>query len=288
MFIRLLALALLLLASPTWAAPALWVAHGPHATVYLFGSVHLLRPGTKWPSLALRRAFDDASECWFEIKLPGDPKTMAQLTQQVGFDPGHRLSALLTPKQDAQLKALVQRAGPPTSLDAIERMRPWLAALVLMVQPLTSSGYDPERGPDAVLQHNAVEKGKKVEAFETFDGQMRMFAGLPTSSALGFLASTLDDGDQGPALLDQMVAQWMSGDADELGATESRSMREDAPELFKAIFTDRNLHFADAVQGLLMGKKTILVTVGAAHFAGPGNVRELLEARGIQVERVLD
>ena len=288
MFIRLLALALLLLGSPAWAAPALWVAHGPHATVYLFGSVHLLRPGTKWPSLALRRAFDDASECWFEIKLPGDPKTMAQLTQQVGFDPGHRLSALLTPKQDAQLKALVQRAGPPTSLDAIERMRPWLAALVLMVQPLTSSGYDPERGPDAVLQHNAVEKGKKVEAFETFDGQMRMFAGLPTSSALGFLASTLDDGDQGPALLDQMVAQWMSGDADELGATESRSMREDAPELFKAIFTDRNLHFADAVQGLLMGKKTILVTVGAAHFAGPGNVRELLEARGIQVERVLD
>lgn len=285
MFIRLLALALLLLASPAWAAPALWVAHGPHATVYLFGSVHLLRLGTRWPSLALRRAFDDASECWFEIKLPGDPKTAAQLTQQIGFDPGRRLSVLLTPKQDAQLKALVQRAGPPTSLDAIERMRPWLAALVLTVQPLTSSGYDPERGPDAVLQHNAVEHGKKVEAF---DGQMHMLAGLSGSTALGFLASTLDDGDQGPALLDQMVAQWMSGKADELAATESKSMREDAPELFKAMFTDRNLHFADAVQGLLMGNKTVLVTVGAAHFAGPGNVRELLEARGIRVERVPD
>ncbi len=288
MYFRLVTLALLLFGSPAWAEPALWVARGPHATVYLFGSVHMLRPGTKWPSLALRRAFDDASECWFEIKLPGDPKTMAQLMQQVGFDPGHRLSALLTTKQDAQLKALVQRAGPPTSLDAIEGMRPWLAALVLMVQPLASSGYDPDRGPDAVLQHNAVEKGKKVAAFETFDGQMHMLADLPNASALGFLASTLDDGDQGPALLDAMVAQWMAGKADELADTASKSMREEAPELFKAMFTDRNLHFADAVQGLLMGSKTVLVTVGAAHFAGPGNVRELLQARGIEVERVPD
>lgn len=288
MFIRLLVLGLLLLGSPAWAAPALWVAHGPHATVYLFGSVHLLRPGTKWPSLALRRAFDDASECWFEIKLPADPKTTAQLMQQIGFDSGHRLSALLTPKQDAQLKALVQRAGPPTSLDAIERMRPWLAALILTVQPMTRSGYDPDRGPDAVLQHNAMEHGKKVAAFETLEGQLHMLADLPSSSALGFLASTLDDGDQGPALLDQMVAQWMSGQADELAATASKSMREDAPELFKAMFTDRNLHFADAVQGLLMGSKTVLVTVGAGHFAGPGNVRELLEARGFRVERVPD
>ena len=33
-----------LIAVPAWAKPPVWVAHGPHATVVLFGSVHIL-PG---------------------------------------------------------------------------------------------------------------------------------------------------------------------------------------------------------------------------------------------------
>ena len=48
-------LLVVLLAAPALAEPALWVARGPHATVYLLGSIHALRPGTEWESPAIRR-----------------------------------------------------------------------------------------------------------------------------------------------------------------------------------------------------------------------------------------
>ena len=46
----LLSLAALFAAVSAHAEPALWVVKGPHATVYLFGSVHALKKG---PALAL-------------------------------------------------------------------------------------------------------------------------------------------------------------------------------------------------------------------------------------------
>ncbi|WP_040308581.1 TraB/GumN family protein [Asticcacaulis biprosthecium] len=67
-------------------APLLWVAKKGDATVYLFGSVHLLPPGTTWMDQRLFVAFDSADQAWFESRnldrLP--PVTDSQVT--VGAD----------------------------------------------------------------------------------------------------------------------------------------------------------------------------------------------------------
>ncbi|WP_162148497.1 TraB/GumN family protein [Asticcacaulis sp. AC402] len=49
-------------------APLLWVAKKGDATVYLFGSVHLLPPGTVWADQRLFVAFDSADQVWFETR----------------------------------------------------------------------------------------------------------------------------------------------------------------------------------------------------------------------------
>ena len=37
-----------LLAFPAVAEPALWIIHGTGSTIYLFGTVHALKPSTVW------------------------------------------------------------------------------------------------------------------------------------------------------------------------------------------------------------------------------------------------
>lgn len=67
-------------------APLLWMAKKGDATVYLFGSVHLLPPGTTWMDQRLFVAFDSADQVWFETRnldlLP--PVTDSRVT--VGAD----------------------------------------------------------------------------------------------------------------------------------------------------------------------------------------------------------
>lgn len=282
---RLVILVLLLAGAPAWADPAVWAAHGPNATVYLLGSVHLLRPGTVWEGPIVRRAFDEATECWFEAVLPDDPAAMQGVMMSTGLDPAHKLSDLLPPNRRALLDKLAAESGVGPAMQA---MRPWLAAAVLTGQPLLKAGFDPALGVDTVLQAQAKAAGKRVAGVETMDQQMRLLAELPQGLAVRFLLSAMDDAARGPALIDEMIRGWQSADTEALARTLSGQIRKEAPDLYRIIFVDRNETFARAVEGFLAGNKTVLLVIGAGHLAGPDNVRDLLARRGIKVERVAE
>src|ERR1700691_211987 len=77
------------------AKPPLWIAHGRHATVVLFGSVHLLPPGRTWRPAELDRALDKASDLWFEIPMdPAADLAANRAALALGLQPaGQSLSA---------------------------------------------------------------------------------------------------------------------------------------------------------------------------------------------------
>ena len=75
--------------------PALWVIRDEDSTLYLFGSVHVLRPTTAWETPRIKAAFDASSDVWMEISNPDDQAAIVPLIQQHGLSPvgrRHRLS----------------------------------------------------------------------------------------------------------------------------------------------------------------------------------------------------
>ncbi|MBX9729328.1 MAG: TraB/GumN family protein, partial [Sphingopyxis sp.] len=50
--------------------PALWVVRDEDTTIYLFGTIHLLRPGLGWFDEAVKDAFDASDELKVEVVLP--------------------------------------------------------------------------------------------------------------------------------------------------------------------------------------------------------------------------
>ncbi len=265
------------------AGPALWVVKDADSTIYLFGTVHVLRPTTAWGSAKVDAAFDSASEVWFEISNPDDQAAIAPLVQQYGVSPATPLSSLLTPAEVADLDAAAKTIG--ASAAQLDPLRPWLAALSLSVAPLMKAGYDPASGVELVLKARATAAGKPTHGFETIDEQVRILATMPEDVQLSFLRSTLDDFDNAVVLLDEMVTAWAGGDVDTLERVAVADMKRETPQAYEALLVRRNTNWADQIQTLLAGSGTTFVAVGAAHLAGDDSVQELLQARGVEVAR---
>ena len=262
--------------------PALWVVKDADSTLYLFGSVHVLRPTTGWASPRVEAAFDSASDIWFEISNPDDQAAIMPLIQQHGLSPETPLSSRLTSEENAELDAAAQAMG--ASAAQLQPMKPWLAALSLSVAPLIKAGYDPKSGVELVLKARAEAAGKPIHGFETIDKQIGILAGLPDDVQLVFLRETLKDYENAATKLDEMVEAWARGDVATLDRVTITEMKEASPTLYQAILVDRNTDWANQIQTLLEGSGTAFIAVGAAHLTGDDSVQAILQRRGVTVE----
>jgi uncharacterized protein len=270
------------------AEPAMWVVKDKDSTIYLFGTVHVLRPEMKWRSAKLDKALTDATELWVEVpEISGDmaeaQKALLPMMAQLGLDPAHPLSKTLTPEEYKQLEAAAQAAGAP--MQAVDMMRPWLASMTLGTAPLIKAGYDPKSGPDGIIHKLAAEQGDKVLGFETAEFQIKLFAGMSPEAQLQMLRQTLDQTNDPVVELDKMAAAWAVGD---LAAMESQlveEMRKEAPEYYQSLLNQRNENWTSQLQERLKGSGVSFVAVGAAHLLGADSVVAKLKARGVQVER---
>jgi uncharacterized protein YbaP (TraB family) len=146
-------------------------------------------------------------------------------------------------------------------------------------------GYDPAQGVDRVLADAARKAGKQVEGLETPEQQLSLFASAPDDVQLAYLAKVVGElGRVGPTV-DQLLQRWSAGDADGVGALLDSEIRS-SPRLAKIMIQDRNARWADWIAARMARPGVVFVAVGGGHLGGPGNLRELLAAKGFTIERV--
>ena len=266
------------------AGPALWVIRDADSTIYLFGTIHVLRPQTIWRWVEVEDAFDSADQIWFEISNPDDQAAMIPLVQQHGLSPDRPLNGLLNAAENTQLTEAANAVGvPPAQMNIF---RPWLAGLTLSVAPLVKAGYDPQSGVEQVLKARAVAANKSIHGFETIDEQVRILAGMPEEQQLAFLRSVLEGYEDATVELDALVNAWAAGDVRAIERSAVTEMRREEPVIYRAMLTDRNTNWAGQIQTMLDGSGTAFLAVGAAHLAGPDSVQAILARRGVRAERI--
>jgi uncharacterized protein YbaP (TraB family) len=274
---------LLTVASGAQAAPAMWRVSDRDSQVYLFGTLHALKPASHWRTPLYDRVLARAGTVWFEADLEsGDPDTIRLLIQRYGSDPDTPLSRKL-PAGD------VDELARQTDLARIDHLRPWAAALMLSVRPALAHGATAEKGADLTITRAARSDAKRVRTFETLEDQARMFASLPRGSEIHYLANVIHERSraQRPRLPSQpasLEAAWLAG---RLGTSEVAAMKADNIDFYEALLKDRNLAWADTLTAEMAQSSGVeLVNVGALHMIGPDGLPALLKARGFAVERV--
>src|SRR5579862_7232410 len=178
-FTAILVAALSLAPARAASGPALWLVQSGKAKIYIFGTVHILKSGTKWTTPAIDDALAKSDDLWLET--PDDPsdESSARIDQlrNLGTDKDHPLSSKLTKADLADVDARVKAMGLPGEA-SVEQMRPWLLALVLDIGQMTKSGYSAKDGVEATLTKKMKAAGKTVKGLETTSDQIHFFADL--------------------------------------------------------------------------------------------------------------
>ncbi|KRC81047.1 polysaccharide biosynthesis protein GumN [Sphingomonas sp. Root241] len=265
------------------ADPALWVVKDADTTIYLFGTVHVLKPGLGWFDEGVKAAFDKSDELVLEMVEP-DAATMQGLIMKTALNPeGPTLTEKLpADKREAYAKAMTDVGVPAAALD---RFDPWFAAVTLSIAGLPKLGYDPESGAERTLTTAAKAANKQVIGLETAEQQLGYFDNLPEPLQVKFLVSTVEDYPRMATELDKMIASWSAGDPETLGKTMNEELA-DTPELAKVLLADRNARWADWIEQRLQKPGTVFVAVGAGHLAGAESVQAQLAKHKLTVTRV--
>jgi uncharacterized protein YbaP (TraB family) len=268
---------------PIPADPALWVVKDADTTIYLFGTIHVLKPGVQWFDEAVKTAFDASQQLVLEMVAP-EPAAMQALVMKLGVSPtGPTLTERLPAKDRPAFTRAVADMGIPAG--AFDRYQPWLAATNLTLLPILKMGYDPTNGPETVLTAAAKRAGKTVTGLETAEQQLGYFASLPAKVQVKFLTSTVRDLPQVEPKLNEMVTNWTHGEPKALAESMNADMK-DSPEVAKVLLLDRNKRWADWIRNRLDQPGTVFVAVGAGHLAGKGSVIEELGKRRVPSARI--
>lgn len=257
-----------------------WRADVGPSTLFLLGSVHVARPDIYPLDPIIEGAFAESDVLVLELALDESAQVgAARRMMELGtLPPGQRLSDVLQPETWKLLERTQRERGH--SMFGLRGFRPWFVALTLTTQALERQGFSAANGIDEHFRR-AADGRKRIEALETVDGQLDLFASLTSDAEEQLLRQTLEEIDEYATELDAAFRLWSAGDAPGLDRLMVAPMQGEYPEMFERLFAARNRAMTDRILEMAKAPGRYFVVVGAGHLVGRVGIVELLGARGI-------
>ena len=284
-FALMLTIALFQIAPGVWAGAPVWQVTDGESTVYLGGTVHLLRPEDYPLPEEFDQAYEGSSELFFEtdISSMNDLSVQAQMLQKLSYSDGRTLKDVLDTEAYAALETYTDGVGMPLMM--LEQFKPGMIVSTLQVLEFQRMGFTPQ-GVDAFFNTKALTDGKSVGALETLDEQISFLAAMGEGNESEFIMMSLEDLDSTANLMGEMIGAWRAGDPKALRTLLVDDMLERAPAVYDSLLRQRNLGWIPQIEAMFDDPEIEFVLVGAAHLVGADGIVELLRARGYVVSKM--
>tara|TARA_R110002096_G_scaffold114712_5_gene248710 strand:- start:4110 stop:5000 length:891 start_codon:yes stop_codon:yes gene_type:complete len=263
----------------------LWQVAGQQNSVFLLGSIHLLREQDYPLPSAIDAAYADADVLIMEVDMDDiDPlATQAAFTRYGMSHDGTTLRDLMG---DAMYSdALLAAEAIDIPLDMLSKTEPWYAAMTVEMMMLNRIGFNPSLGVEMHMMQKATRDGKRIDGFETIEEQLQFLDDMSLQAQRDMLIATLEESAGIETMMDEIIAAWRHGDTNTL-ANDMLSDLEQHEELNKAIVTDRNARWVGHIEELLDDEIDYLIIVGALHLVGPQGVPLQLEKIGYDIRQL--
>ncbi len=275
--------------SRTNARGFLWEARSDTATVYLFGSVHVGYAGLYPLADHVMDTFRESAK----LAVEADVRPFMQLQvlpsflDRIFLPPGESLRDSVPENIRILLDDYMTELGSVTAA-ALDRMQPWLAAMVITMTETQKSGYGIEHGVDLYFLQQAENNGVPIVELEGIAAQLEVFAAMEAELQHTMLKNSLKERHQVRERIELVMKAWENGDEEILRQELKRSFEKDEGTtlLKQLILTDRDEAMAQRIAEFLEADETVFVVVGAGHLLGKKSiVARLREKAGIVIER---
>ncbi len=263
----------------------LWKVDSPQNTVYLLGSIHLLKESDYPLATQINDAYDDAEKLVFEVDLGNLKSSQMQslIMEKATAKDGKTLQDRLTPETYTLATEKASEIGLP--IEAFANFKPWFFSLSLITLKLQRLNFNPENGVDQYFFKKATADGKEVLALEKIEDQFNLFDGFSAGDQEQYIRQTIDELETLETSFQEMVAAWKTGDDQTLATLLLESFKE-YPDLEDQIFGARNRKWMTTIEPLLQKEDDYLVVVGAGHLVGKDSVIQLLQSKGHTPKRL--
>ena len=263
----------------------LWRAQGVSNSVYLLGSIHLLRAEDHPLPSVIDVAYEDAEVLVMELDMDDlDAAATQRLFNENGvLRDGTTLRDLMG--EEMYRRAAIAAEASDIPIDLLAKSEPWLAAITVEMMALYRIGFDPKMGVELHMTSLAIQDGKPIEGLEAIEEQLAFLDGLSLQAQRDMLLQTLEDSAGMAESIDDMIHAWRYGDIEFLESQLLDSLAEHE-ELNDALVTNRNLRWVSQIDELLDDRDDYLVIVGALHLVGKAGVPNLLAQRGVKIHQL--
>jgi uncharacterized protein YbaP (TraB family) len=281
----LTSLCLLLFSVDSLAQSSVWLATKNGNTVYLGGTIHMLRADDYPLPPEFETAYAEADSLYFEIDIDqmNDPVAQLGMLQRLMYTDGRTLQTVLNNEAYSTLTDYVAKFGMPMLM--LQNMKPGMLMNTLELLEFQTRGFTPD-GVDMHFHQRAKADGKTIEAFETVDEQIGFIENMGEGEESEYVLLSLRDLEKIDDDIESMVSIWRNGEADDLVELFVEDMEETIPGVYQTLLLDRNNKWMPTIEAMFNDSNTEFILVGVAHLVGEDGLVQHLRNRGYQVNQL--
>lgn len=254
----------------------LWKVQSRENTVYLLGSIHLLKKETYPLHRKIEEAFDRSDVLVVEADVNRlDPKVLQKLMETAFYPENETLESHVSAETFSLIQKEFAEIGFPVEL--IQKQKPWFLALTISALSYVKMGLDPTYGIDIYFLSKAQGK-KRILELESLEEQLQFLSQLSDREQESLLLYELKSKNVLEKETNQLVQAWLAGDVRGMESILNRGIRQD-PQLssvYEKMVDGRNRKMALKIEEFLGAGKDYFVIAGAGHLVGDQGIPEIL------------
>ena len=264
----------------------LWRFTSNTSTIYIAGSLHLLKQGLYPLPAPYEQAFKLSNKLVLEVNTDNlSPREIYAKTQAAARLTKQRYLRESFNAQDySRLAQTTALYGVP--LQELQAYKPAMIYTQLSLMGFIALGYDPNLGVEEHFSKNKAPED--ILQLESLELQLGFLFAQPMKTQIAVLMDTVEQFDEIETVASDLVQAWANGDDATMAKliANQNGTSELLKDFSKQLLDQRNEGMSKKIAGYLNTEESYFVLVGAAHLAGPNSIIKLLEKTGLHGERI--
>ncbi|MEW5832682.1 MAG: TraB/GumN family protein [Campylobacterota bacterium] len=265
-----------------YGASSVWKATKGGQTLYVGGTIHILRSGDFPLPPEFDRAFARSDAVVFETDLQSTLSApfATEMARHMLLPDRENLAGVLKPSTYAAMQEYLSSQGE--DIRRYERLRPWAAATMMAQKRLAQEGID-ESGVDAYYARRALAERKETRFLETPAEQLALIVRMGEGEEDELILQTIHEMRSLSESVEWLVCEWREGKTKRIEGELVDAMKAQSPNMYREILEKRNRAWLPRLTEWSKEGKTLFILVGTMHLLGDDGLLRGLEKEGYSI-----